>query len=66
MADILEFRVTEKRSRKAQGRRRRGAEIVIFPGVRYERWDAAPSTAAVAGGGGSATGVVRDRLTLVD
>jgi hypothetical protein len=39
MATILEFRAsdvggTAKRARQ----RKRSAEIVIFPGVRYERW----------------------------
>ena len=40
MATILEFRASkEKPPRKIRRRRaRRSAEIVIFPGVRYERW----------------------------
>lgn len=38
MATILEFRSdTEKVPAKGPRRRRRSAEIVIFPGVRYER-----------------------------
>ena len=42
MATILEFRAsTDKPLRKIRRRRlRRSAEIVIFPGVRYERWPA--------------------------
>ena len=39
MATILEFRASkEKPQRKIRRRSRRTAEIVIFPGVRYERW----------------------------
>ena len=39
MATILEFRASkEKPQRKIRRRSRRSAEIVIFPGVRYERW----------------------------
>ena len=40
MAKILEFRAAdEKTAVKGALRKRRSAEIVIFPGVRYERWD---------------------------
>ncbi len=39
MAVILEFRATsDERDARPRRRRRRSAEIVIFPGVRYERW----------------------------
>ena len=40
MATILEFRASkEMPPRKSRRRRsRRSAEIVIFPGIRYERW----------------------------
>lgn len=38
MATILEFR-THDEKRLRPGRRKSGsAEIVIFPGIRYERW----------------------------
>lgn len=51
MGTILEFRAsTEKSQRPARRRRRirRSAEIVIFPGVRYERWvEAKPLQAAL-------------------
>ena len=61
MATILEFRASQEPSKPAHGRRkRRSAEIVIFPGVRYERWSDAPA----AGQAPSAT--QRDTLTLVD
>ncbi|MGE5510165.1 MAG: hypothetical protein ACM31O_02800 [Bacteroidota bacterium] len=62
MATILEFRSeAQQPSVKAGRRRRRSAEIVIFPGVRYERnADAPPSARA------SASGVERDMLILVE
>lgn len=51
MADILDFRPPGTRSaRRTIGA---SAEIVIFPGVRYERWDDAPS--------GGATDRTRDK-----
>jgi hypothetical protein len=44
MADILDFRRSAGRSsRRPSGT---SAEIVLFPGVRYERWETAPSQAA--------------------
>ena len=50
MATILEFRASSvKPPRKIRRRNRRSAEIVIFPGVRYERWtepQAQPAPAA--------------------
>lgn len=61
MATILEFRVAGEKPRSRRGRRqRRSAEIVIFPGVRYERWE---STAV---GDTASAAVVRDKLQLVD
>ena len=41
MATILKFRVrtTRRRITGVGARQPRSAEIVIFPGVRYERWD---------------------------
>ncbi len=51
MGMILEFRASPgKPQRPARRRRRirRSAEIVIFPGVRYERWtEVAPPEASV-------------------
>jgi hypothetical protein len=49
MAQILSFRTPEFRSSDA-GARRAGisAEVILFPGVRYERWgdhDAAATSA---------------------
>ena len=40
MATILEFRALSQKPQRPIRRRRirRSAEIVIFPGVRYERW----------------------------
>ena len=39
MAVILEFRASrEERAARPRRRKSRSAEIVIFPGVRYERW----------------------------
>lgn len=48
MATILPFRTLSEKPSKARGRsrrRRRSAEIVIFPGIRYERWKDAPAPA---------------------
>ena len=40
MATILEFRASsQKPARPVRRRIRRSAEIVIFPGIRYERWN---------------------------
>jgi hypothetical protein len=42
MAQILSFRTPEYRSSETSGPRGGvPAEVIIFPGVRYERWDAA-------------------------
>jgi hypothetical protein len=61
MADILEFRVKPKRGVTASKRRkRRNAEIVIFPGVRYERWMEAESPSA------EVVAPQRDTLRLVE
>lgn len=62
MATILEFRAS--REKPAVGPRRRPsrtAEIVIFPGVRYERWRDADGKSET--GKASAS---RDVLQLVD
>lgn len=60
MATILEFRSDVEKVPLKLTRRRRTAEIVIFPGVRYERahGDQARSS--------SASGIERDTLKLVD
>ena len=61
-ATILEFRSDiEKVPAKGTRRRRRSAEIVIFPGVRYERHD--DSSAAKNGSGRT---VERDTLELLE
>lgn len=60
MATILEFRTdAEKIPVKLVRRKRRSAEIVIFPGVRYERYVSEEAEAA-------APRVERDTLKLVD
>ena len=65
MADILDFRPTEGKP----GRRERGAaraatcEIVIFPGVRYERWETAAKEKPKAA---SRKRVKRDTLEIMD
>jgi hypothetical protein len=50
MAQILSFRTPEFRSSDAGGRRPGiSAEVILFPGVRYERWgdhDAAAAASA--------------------
>lgn len=61
MAKILEFRVLPDKAPQAAVRQhRRPAEIVIFPGVRYERWDDAMTA------GRSSKGITRDTLKLVE
>lgn len=52
MADIVDFRgVPSKRLAPAPTQRRaQSAEIVIFPGVRYQRWDEQPAEATQAAG----------------
>ena len=61
MATILEFRASTEQPKPARSRRkRRSAEIVIFPGVRYERWSVQPEASAPA------AGTPRDMLALVD
>jgi hypothetical protein len=61
MATILEFRSdAEKVPLKLVRRKRRTAEIVIFPGVRYERYVAEEAETA------SAPRIERDTLKLVD
>ena len=63
MATILEFRASQEKSAKSVGRRRGdAAEIVIFPGVRYERYEAADDTQPAA----PAPRIVRDTLKLAD
>jgi hypothetical protein len=42
MATILEFRQGQKLSGSRRGANQSPAEIIFFPGVRYERWDEAP------------------------
>ncbi len=60
MATILEFpeMLTPPRARKTR-RGQPSAEIVIFPGIRYERW--ADETAKL-----EAPRVERDRLQLIE
>jgi hypothetical protein len=45
MATILEFRAAT-RNRSNSGEQPAGADIIIFPGVRVERWEAAPERAS--------------------
>jgi hypothetical protein len=43
MATILEFRQGERRNASRRSGSDTPAEIVFFPGVRYERWAEAPA-----------------------
>lgn len=62
MAKILEFRASQNQTAKPRSRRRRrSAEIVIFPGVRYERWPSQGDDRAA-----SAEPVHRDTLVLAE
>ncbi len=62
MATILEFRTSfDESAPRPRRRKARSAEIVIFPGIRYERWndgEAAPDTKRAS--------TTRDVLKLVD
>ena len=63
MAKILEFRASRpsegERPRRISDRSARGGEIVIFPGVRYERWHDGAEASAPAP-------IVRDTLQLAE
>ncbi len=62
MATILDFPETQAAPRRRPMRRSKlPAEIILFPGVRYERWND-----AVAEQDARKQTVVRDRLQLVD
>ena len=62
MATILAFRASQEEATKARRRKGPSAEIVIFPGVRYERWtEPRPQKAEAAAKTSS-----RDTLKLVD
>ena len=48
MAQILSFRTPEFRSGDGAERRRSiSAEVILFPGIRYERWDDAHAVQSV-------------------
>ena len=62
MATILEFRAShEEAAQRPRRHKVHSAEIVIFPGIRYERWRDAEGKTDVARGGKQ-----RDVLKLVD
>ena len=62
MATILEFRAScEDGQAKRARQRKRSAEIVIFPGVRYERWAASQANADAL-----PAGPKRDVLKIVE
>jgi len=64
MAQILSFRTPEYRSSEGSAPRAGvPAEVIIFPGVRYERWDAAH---AVQLTGGEERRTSRDVLELAE
>jgi hypothetical protein len=45
MAIIFEFKHADPPARDAQQRAQSACEIILFPGVRYERWADAPPAA---------------------
>lgn len=62
MATILEFRASfDEVTPRPRRRKGRSAEIVIFPGIRYERWHDAEPTAD-----STRAGTHRDVLKLVE
>lgn len=62
MAKILSFRASNEDATKARRRKERSAEIVIFPGVRYERWPELEADNAEA----QPVSKMRDGLKLVE
>lgn len=62
MAHIVDFCAHARSCRASHSKRHRGqsAEIVIFPGVRYERWDDGTSP------NGARNAKSRDRIDLPD
>lgn len=50
MSNILEFRVPQfsKPPSHRAGAVPQAAEVVIFPGIRYERWDEVPAASSPA------------------
>lgn len=58
MATILEFQrnVRKAKSDVVAARARRDCEVVLFPGIRYERWGEAPPSRGASHG--------HDRLDL--
>ena len=62
MAMILAFPEMQVPARRRPSRRvESSAEVILFPGVRYERWEDAPAGREPAHGM-----VVRDRLQLIE
>lgn len=61
MATILEFRASNSDQTAQRRRPERTAEIVIFPGIRYERWSARDERNAA-----KPAPVTRDVLSLLD
>jgi hypothetical protein len=62
MATILDFPETQVPARRRPVRRgKSSAEIILFPGVRYERWDDAPAVHEA-----TRSSIVRDRLQLIE
>ena len=61
MAQILSFRTPEYRSGSVSSRDDdRSAEVIVFPGVRYERWSEAHASAVTRDAG------QRDVIELAD
>jgi hypothetical protein len=64
MAKILTFQAAEMRRDESDAQARRvSAEVIVFPGVRYEHWDEAGATEASAK---RQSGPRRDVLELAD
>ncbi|MEZ5816287.1 MAG: hypothetical protein R3D44_04315 [Hyphomicrobiaceae bacterium] len=61
MATILEFRASDAGTKRSRHRSGGSAEIVIFPGIRYERWLERDGSQDAR-----SAGPVRDVLKLVD
>jgi hypothetical protein len=62
MAMILEFPEMQVPVRRRTARRAQSsAEVILFPGVRYERWEDVPADREPVRGM-----VVRDRLQLIE
>jgi hypothetical protein len=66
MATILTFRPTAPERDDSAARAKASAEVIVFPGVRYERWEEAGEAAPPQSSRTKSPDVRRDVLELVE